>query len=173
MSNKRKKQVVKRVKNSGKIKNATSLIVDGLTFKSKLEKFTYDKLIEHGITNFKYEEDKFVLIPAFTYTEDCIEMYERTDRTTHQKHRLYGPVTEEIRPMTYLPDFTCINDDKTGWLIEVKGYANDAFPNKWKLFKQWLMVNGYKITLYKPNNQGNVLKTIEMIKNKFYKNGND
>lgn len=164
----RKKQLVK---NKGKIRNATSLIVDGLTFKSKLESFTYNKLIENNIEGFKYEQEKFILIPGFTYTEDSIEMYERSVRGEEgRKTKFYAPVSREIRPMTYLPDFTCINEDKTGWIIEVKGYSNDGFPNKWKAFKQYLVENNYKVTLYKPNNQMNVLKTIELIKEKFYKN---
>ena len=45
-------------KNKGKIKNAVSLVANGLTFKSKLELFTYNKLIEAGIIDFKYEEKK-------------------------------------------------------------------------------------------------------------------
>jgi len=36
------------------------------------------------------------------------------------------------------------------------------------MFKKYLLDNEYKVTLYKPNNQGNVLKTIDMIKAKYY-----
>jgi hypothetical protein len=49
----------------GKIKNATSLSYDGLNFKSKLELFTYTKLIESGITDFQYEGKKFCFNGTF------------------------------------------------------------------------------------------------------------
>ena len=38
----------------------------------------------------------------------------------------------KVRAMTYTPDFV---DPNNKWIIEVKGYANDVFPLKWKLFK--------------------------------------
>lgn len=36
------------------------------------------------------------------------------------------------------------------------------------MFKRYLVDNGYNITLYKPNNQQTVLKTIETIKQTYY-----
>lgn len=147
------------VRSKGKIKNATSLIVNGLTFKSKLELFTYNKLLESGIKDFKYEEDKFTLMEPFEYNNESIEL---------KKDRSFEPITNNIRAITYLPDFTRINEDKIGWIIECKGFPNDGWANKWKTFKNYLVKNGYNVTLYKPNNQQNVLKTIDMINNKFY-----
>lgn len=41
---------------------------------------------------------------------------------------------------------------------------------KWKMFKYLLEQEGFKVSLYLPNNQGNVLKTIEDIKTKYYNN---
>ncbi len=163
----RSRKHVKRSK--GKIKNATSLVSNGLTFKSKLELFTYNKLNEHGITGFKYEEMKFVLLEAFEFNAPSIEAYEKTSKEAG-KSRFYEEVTTAIRPITYLPDFTHVDDNKQGWIIECKGYPNDAFPLKWKWFKEHLVKNGYNVTLYKPNNQQNVLKTIELIKQKYYNN---
>lgn len=162
MSSERK---LKPTKNK-KVRNAVSLEWNGLSFKSKLELFTYQKLIENNITNFKYEKDKFTLLEGFSFNNDSIEQHERT--IDNNKVKLYDKVVESIRPITYLPDFTCINEDKTGWIIECKGYPNDAFPLKWKMFKNHLVKNGYNVTLYKPNNQQTVLKTIEMLKNKYY-----
>lgn len=108
---------LKPKKNKGKIKNATSLKVGDLVFKSKLELFTYNKLVESGIKDFKYEETKFQLMEPFTYNNDSIELH--VDKT-------YGVKTNNIRGITYLPDFTCITEDKKGWIIEVKGFANDG-----------------------------------------------
>lgn len=141
--------------NKGKIKNATKLEYNGLEFKSKLEMFTYTKLIENGITDFKYEQDKFVLMEPFEFNNASYEV---------KKDKTFSTVTNSIRAITYLPDFTHINEDKTGWIIECKGFPNDGWANKWKTFKEHLVKNGYNITLYKPNNQQNVLKTIELIK---------
>ncbi len=157
---------VKRA-NKGKIQNATrALGVNGLQFRSKLELFTYTKLLEAGIKDFKYEEDKFILLEPFEFKNESIEAYERT--VEGGKVKIFGDVNKSIRSISYLPDFTCIKEDKTGWVLEVKGYNNDAFPNKWKYFKEHLMKNNYNIDLYKPNTQGNVLKCIEMIKKKYY-----
>lgn len=163
-----------RKKSSGnsKIKNATKLeLPNGLKFRSKLELFTYNKLLEAGISDFRYEMDKFVLQEAFEYPYDSIELYETNKQDGNGKKinvKYFNDVDHKIRSMTYLPDFTCIKEDKSGWILEVKGYATDQFDLKWKLFKKYLIGNGYTVTLYKPNNQQNVIKTIELIKNKYY-----
>jgi len=143
----------------GKIKNAHALEVNGLKFKSKLEVFTYNALLDADITNFKYEEVKFELLEQFETNFDSYEV---------KKDKSYVTANRSIRSISYTPDFTCLNEKDEGWIIECKGYPNDAFPLKWKWFKQHLMENDYSITLYKPNNQANVLKTIELIKEKYY-----
>ena len=158
---------VRRSKGNKKVRNATRLEVGGIKFRSKLEAFTYSKLIEAGITDFDYEKDKFVLQEAFEYPEESFEMYQ-SKKDGHMK-RYFEDVNHNIRSMTYLPDFTRINHEtKLGWILEVKGYATNSFDLKWKLFKKYLVLSGYKATLYKPDNQGNVLKTINLIKNKYY-----
>lgn len=140
-----------------KVRNAESKEVNGIKFRSKLEAFTYNKLLEAGISNFTYEKDKFVLQTGFESTNISYEV---------NSNKQFDILDFKIRPITYTPDFCCINDKKEGWIIEVKGFANDAFPIKWKMFKKYLVDNGYNVILYKPNNQGNVLKCIELIKNK-------
>lgn len=144
-----------------KIKNATKIEKNGIIFKSKLELYCYDKLIENNITNFKYEEVKFELLEPFQHEFESYELIKKTKE--------FDIINNKIRSITYCPDFTCIDESTlTGWLIECKGYPNDGWNNKWKTFKQYLHENDYKITLYKPNNQKNILKTIELIKNKYY-----
>jgi len=69
--------------------------------------------------------------------------------------------TDKVRDITYTPDFVDINGK---WIIEVKGFANDVFPIKWKLFKHHLQEAGNPPVLYLPKNQGQVLQTIELIK---------
>lgn len=36
------------------------------------------------------------------------------------------------------------------------------------MFKDYLVRNNYNVDLYKPNNQQNVIKCIELIKSKYY-----
>ena len=149
-----------------KIKNASPLEVNGVKFRSKLEAFTYRHLLSAGIKDFKYEEHKFILQEAFESKLDSFEDFEKSSKGT--KIKGYDEADKKIRSITYLPDFVCIDDaTKTGWVIECKGYSNDSFPLKWKMFKKHLHDNGYNVTLFKPNNQKNVLKTIELITNIF------
>jgi len=149
-----------------KVRNAAPLMYDGIEFKSKLELFTYQKLLEADIKDFKFESEKFTILEGFEYNMTSFEAYERSIEGNKQK--LFGETAKAIRPITYLPDFTSIRDDKTGWIIECKGFPNDAFPLKWKMFKDYLVKKGYNITLYKPNNQQTVIKTIELIKKTYY-----
>ena len=169
MSKHRRSKVTKVTKNSGKIKNAKSLeLANGLKFRSKLELYTYNKLLEANISDFNYEKDKFVLMEAFEFPNESIEAFE-TNKKDIGKTKYFDDVDHKIRSISYLPDFTNINhEEKTGWVLEVKGYSNDSFPLKWKMFKNWLVLNKYNVDLYKPNNQQNVLKCIEMIKTKYY-----
>jgi hypothetical protein len=136
-----------------KIRNATEITVDGIKFRSKLEAYTYKGLKSAGI-EFLYEEVKFNLIDPFEYKADSYESKKK--RGTNIKE--FIPVSRKIRAMTYLPDFVDTNKE---WIIEVKGFENDSFPNKWKLFKFINKDNPF--TLYKPSNQKQVDETIALI----------
>ena len=105
-----------------KIKNAPPIEADGIKFRSKLELYTYKKLKEANIVT-EYEQHKYELLPAFVF---------------HGK---------KIRAMTYLPDFV-----GKGFIIECKGFANDAFPLRKKLFEFWLSV-------HEPETQYHVVRT--------------
>ncbi len=111
----------KRTKNSSKnlrVKNATQNEYDGIKFRSKLETYMYKVLKENGI-NTEYETKRYTLLPSFKFE----------DKT--------------IRPITYLPDF--IGD---GFIIECKGYPNDAWPLREKLMKYYLSNNEPDIKYY-------------------------
>ena len=105
-----------------KIKNATPIEADGIKFRSKLELYTYKKLKEANIMT-EYEQHRYELLPAFIF---------------HGK---------KVRAMTYLPDFV-----GNGFIIECKGYANDAFPLRKKLFEFWLSV-------HEPETQYHIVRT--------------
>jgi hypothetical protein len=114
-----------------KVRNATKVEIDGIKFRSKLEAYTYQKLKEAGIEA-GYETVKFTLIEPFKYNK------------------------ESVRAMTYTPDF--VGED---FIIECKGFGNDAFPLRWKIFKYYLYTNKLNFRLYMPRNQKQVNEMIE------------
>jgi hypothetical protein len=134
-----------------KVRNATAKVYKGIKFRSKLELFTYKKLEDAGIKSL-YEKKKYLLQEGFHYTAEC-----------HEPHKTKGYIDSgyKVRDITYTPDFV---DPNGKWIIEVKGFANDVFPLKWKMFKNHLMQLGNPPVLYLPKNQGQVLQTIELIK---------
>lgn len=119
-----------------KVRNATPLEIDGIQFKSKLEAFCYRHLKENNIIA-AYEGNTFTLIPAFEYNG------------------------EKVRACTYTPDFV-----GETFVIEVKGFANDVFPIKNKMFKKHLLDSNIIFDLYLPKNQKEVLAVIQLIKDK-------
>lgn len=125
-----------KVEGNVKVRNATKVELDGIKFDSKLEVYTYKALKLNNIP-FEYTPTSFTLIPSFKYNG------------------------ENIRPMTYKPDF--VGND---FIIECKGFANDAFPLRWKLFKYVLQQNNQQKDLYLVHNQREVNEMIEKIKSK-------
>ncbi len=147
------KRRTKQTKNK-KVRNAVSKVYKGIKFRSKLELFTYKKLEEAGIKSL-YEKKKYVLMEGFRFEQESIEPSNK--RSTKGE---YINNSDKVRDITYTPDFV---DPNGKWIIEVKGFANDVFPLKWKLFKNHLQQQGDPPVLYLPKNQGQVLKTIELI----------
>ena len=109
-----------------KVKNATPLKFNGIQFRSKLEVYCYKVLNDFSIPA-EYEETKFQILEPFIYNE------------------------EKIRGMYFTPDF--VGDD---FVIECKGFMNDAFPLRWKLFKHYLLANNFRYDLYLPRNKKDV-----------------
>lgn len=140
-----RKGLIRRKKTGNKkVKNATPNEVDGIKFRSKLERFAYIKMKENGIIA-DYEKHKYVLLQSFTFHD------------------------EKIREWTYTPDFTNPYDhsDYSGlqWIMECKGWANDVFPVKWKMFKSHLKAfDKENIKLFLVGNQKEVIAAIEEIK---------
>lgn len=119
------------LKSNKKIKNATPLALDGIKFKSKLEVATYKLLKERGFTP-QYEEVTFVLLPSFKPT---VAFY-----TKSKKDPLFLD-NRLVRQITYTPDFVF---EYKGYkiIVEVKGFTNDVFPYKFKMFRNQLELNG-------------------------------
>lgn len=131
----------------------TSKVVsyDGIAFKSGLEKYMYKALKDAGISA-EYEKYTFELLPSFTFLNDCIE------RQSNSKGDFINRGNKKVLNLKYTPDF--VGDV---FIIETKGRANDSFPLRWKMFKKWMVDNGDNRTLYKPQNQKECDKTIELI----------
>lgn len=121
-----------------KIRNATSKEVEGIKFKSKLEADTYRLLKEAGFHP-QYEERKFLLCEGFKptvpfYTKDKVTRGLKLDN-------------DKVRDMTYTPDFTFKSGGFTV-VVEAKGYENDRFPLKKKLFRKLLESEGHENFIY-------------------------
>lgn len=91
-----------------KVRNATKIEFDGIKFRSKLEMYTYKKLKEANIFA-EYEQHRYELLPAFEFSG------------------------KKIRAITYLPDFVGYD-----FIIECKGFANESWPLREKLFKYYM-----------------------------------
>lgn len=129
--------------------------MDGIQFKSMLEVFTYRKLLEFEL-KFEYEKSKFVLMKGLEYP--CETWENRANGEFEDRSK------SKVRDITYTPDFIGYDDKgKIKWVIETKGFANDRFPNTWKLFKQALVQQGTPVPLYLPKNQKQVLEVINKI----------
>lgn len=127
-----------RKKKEGKVRNATPNEYNGIKFRSKLETYTYKKLKEANIIA-DYEMHRYELLPAFTF---------------------HG---NKVRAITYLPDF--VGKD---FIIECKGFPNDAFPLKEKLFKRLLVDISPNCMYYVVHTQKEVNTLVEQLKQKFY-----
>lgn len=145
---------MKRQTKQSKIRNAKALIIDGISFKSKLEAYCYKKLKDANLS-FKYEGYVFVLQDKFKYPHKTIELVKYGTTKSFKQSNI------NIREITYKPDFVSTDNN---WVIECKGYPNDTFAMKWKMFKYFLYKNNMKVDLYVPRNHKQIDETIEMIK---------
>ena len=62
--------------------------------------------------------------------------------------------------------FGLLGPNGAGFIIETKGRANESFPMRWKMFKKYINKNHLPVTLYKPQNQKECDKVVELIKSK-------
>lgn len=111
-----------------KIRNATVTFFDDIRFKSILEKKVYEKLKESGFQP-NYEAQTFLLVEGFKPTVP-FWVY-------NKKQNCFKNNSSKLRDWSYTPDFII---DYNGYkiFIEVKGFQNDIFPYKFKLFRKLL-----------------------------------
>jgi hypothetical protein len=140
----------KRSRKRGPVR-AKKVLFDGIDFASGLEKYMYMALKKAKIRS-KYEGETFVLLNGFHFEN---EVYERQ---SNSKGDYVNRGSKRILPIKYTPDF--IGDD---FIIETKGRANESFPMRWKLFKKLVSEQFPNITLYKPQNQTECDRTVQLI----------
>ena len=140
----------KRSKKRGPVV-AKKVSYDGHNFASGLEKYMYIALKKNKI-KVQYEGETFVLLNGFHFENESYE------RQANGKGDYQNRGNKRILPIKYTPDF--IGED---FIIETKGRANESFPLRWKLFKKLVSEQFPNTTLYKPQNQKECDKTIELI----------
>lgn len=141
----------KRSKKKGPVQSK-KISYDGINFASGLERYTYMALKKAKLFE-GYENEVFQLIEGFDFKNQSYEKQAngKGDYTNRGQKKILG--------IKYTPDF--VGKD---YIIECKGRANESFPIRWKLFKLWLTRNKIGKTLYKPQNQKEVDRTIQIIK---------
>ena len=124
---------------------------DGITFASGLEKYMYMALKKAKIKS-EYEGKTYELQEGFIFDVDSYE------RQGNGKGDMVNRGRKKILNIKYTPDF--ISDS---FIIECKGRANESFPIRWKMFKKYVKERIPHVTLYKPQNQKECDKVVELI----------
>lgn len=133
--------------------------IDGIQFQSKLESHMY-LLLKANKIKAGYESQKFTIIDGFQMD---FSSYEKTPA----KKYLHDKGHKKILPITYTPDFVD-TENPPRYIIECKGNPNERFPMVWKLFKRYILQQGWKPDLFVPRNQKDCQVVIDIIKEKYY-----
>ncbi len=99
-----------------------------------------------------YEGETFVLLNGFHFENECWE------RQSNSKGLFKNRGEKRILPIKYTPDFI-----GKSFIIETKGRPNESFPMRWKLFKKLVMQQFPNYTLFKPQNQKECDRVIEIL----------
>lgn len=153
----KKPKVAPKQKKRGRPKvNATRVAVDGKVFNSLLESYCYSALKRARIPA-TYEKRTFELLPAFSCRDSyyCAVNGKFIERTN------------KVLNWSYTPDF---EDDLQpelgyGFIIEVKGRANERYPQVLKMFR-WYNEHYLHKDIFQPSTEEEVDKVIQLIKSK-------
>lgn len=137
-----------------KIKNASPKEYNGIKFKSVVEVMVYKTLLSAGFEPL-YEQRKFVIWEGFNPT---VQFYNRDKRT-----RTLKLDDKKLIDITYTPDFT-FEYHKTLIIIEAKGFENDVFPIKKKMFRKYLEHSQQNTIFFEVYTKKQLLQAIEIIK---------
>ena len=128
--------------------------VDGIEFASGLEKYMYLALKEAKIEA-HYEGETYVLQDSFVFNNKSYE------KQSNGKGEFKNRGEKKILNIKYTPDFV-----NPSFIIECKGRANESFPIRWKMFKNYVKEYLKHVILYKPQNQKDCDEVIKLILNK-------
>ena len=121
-----------------KVKNATPTIYKGIKYRSKLE-VSFARYFEKEKIKAEYEPFRLTLLPSFRYNG------------------------ESIRAIHYTPDFI-IDYCGRKFIIEVKGFPNDAYKIKKKYILKYLLDNHSIYTFYEAKTLTALKKILQEIK---------
>lgn len=141
-----------------KVKNATPLEYNNIQFKSRLEVMIYKTLLQEGF-NVQYEPTKYIIWEGF---KPNVSFYNKDKKT-----RMLKLDNKRLIDITYTPDFVFEYKDTT-IVIEAKGFENDTFPIKKKLFRKWLEnqnSQGNKYIFFEIFTKKQLMQAIDIIKN--------
>jgi hypothetical protein len=133
---------------------AKKVTFDGITFASGLERYMYQALKKAKIKS-KYEGQTYIIQEGFEFKNESYE------RQANGKGEMVNRGSKKILPIKYTPDF--VSDS---FIIECKGRANESFPLRWKMFKNYINKHMKRVTLYKPQNQKECDEVINLILSK-------
>ena len=145
-----KKTYFKKRKKRGPVVSK-KVTCDGITFASGLERHMY-RALKKAKLKARYEGETYVIQEGFMFDNESYE------RQSNGKGNMVNRGSKKILPIKYTPDF--ISDS---FIIECKGRANESFPMRWKMFKKYVKENLPHVTLYKPQNQKECDKVVELI----------
>lgn len=139
-----------------KVINATPTEYNGIKFKSLIEVMVYKTLLQYGFEP-QYEPITYIIWSGFRPT---IPFYTRNDKTKQQILNL-----RKLVDVTYTPDFY-IEYEGLKIIIEAKGFENDVWPYKFKMFRHLLeqQPDKDKYLIFEIFTKKQLLEAIEIIK---------
>ncbi len=126
---------------------------DGTDFDSYLEAYMY-KILKANDISFKYNTISYTLVDGFLFQNNSYE------RQVNGKGEFKDRGNAKIRPITYKPDFIVGNED---FIIETKGWSNDTFPMRWKLFKKMIFDENKNSIILKPQTKKECDESLNLI----------
>lgn len=138
-----------------KIINASPLEYDGISFKSKLEKMAYQTLKEQGFPVL-YEPKKFIIWEGF---RPNVPFYNKDAST-----RMLKMDNKKVIDISYTPDLMFEYNNHL-IIIEMKGFENNTYPLKKKIFRKWLESNYPNSIYFEIFTKKQLLQAIDIIKN--------
>lgn len=141
-----------------KIKNATPKEFDNIKFKSTVEVMVYKTLLQQGFKPY-YEASKYPIWRGF---KPQVPTY-KPDKQGNLKLQ-----ETKVIDITYTPDFIFLApDNKTVIIMEVKGFQNDTYPIKEKMFRGYLedllSTSNQPTMFFQVKNKKQVLEAISII----------